>query len=58
MKYQIKETATYEVEASSGQEALNVFLGPKGITSPFPVTVDERDVYDEKGNWCETKEET
>jgi hypothetical protein len=56
MKYQIRETAVYTVEADSAQEALDVFLGPKGITSPFPVVVDEREVYDEKGNWCETNE--
>ena len=57
MKYQIRETAVYEVEASSAQEAINKFLGPDGIKCPFPTEVEDRSVYDEKGFWCETSDD-
>jgi len=57
MKYQIREIATYTIEAESAQEAINKFLGPEGIKCPFPTEVEDRSVYDEQGNWCETSDE-
>jgi hypothetical protein len=57
MKYTILESAQYEVEADSPQEALRRFLGESGINCPFPTQIDDRLVLDETGETCEVDDD-
>ena len=56
--YRIYEEAEYWIEANSAQEAIDKYLGPKGITCSVAeeCRIIDRAVYDVKGNWCETTE--
>ena len=62
MKFKIVETVTDTrfVEANSAQEALELWLthgtDHPAVKDESCAGVDERDVYDEDGNWCETQE--
>jgi hypothetical protein len=55
MKYTIQETCDWKVEASTPQEALELWLDKGDDCAQF-VAVMTRDVFDENGRQCDVED--